>query len=446
MAVLTKKWKMRLSVLTVAVCGSTLAFALVLSFDPATEASATSARTECYKVKSQETPFALLTPDGDAPTREETWCYRELDEPADSTLVYHVDENGRSSPELSVIVESDGAIVHTSLLKGVRTVHRLKSNYNPLPIPLTPPDDAERVAVPISPSSIHTSNHALKVLTTSPIQTNDIAIRRDGKYHVSVAQESLPWRGYWYPHSSGRLHSGSNSPMAKFDAIVKKRTGIHPGAQSWERNNHAYTGINWAGHCNGWAAAAVLRKEPQKPWTDPISGVTFSVADIKGILMERDYCPKYLFFGRRYRGGGGLSDISAEDFHNTITYYIGRLNKPLLMDYMRTEPVENRVVSGYVMDIEPLGNRSYRVTTTLTVHSYDAGITDALGVAADIKRDYKYEVWTNDKGQIESARWLSTNPDFFWIPIEPGDCKDKNPAITEAWIKAINAPIALPGW
>jgi hypothetical protein len=322
----------------------------------------------------------------------------------------------------------------------------LKSNWSPLPAPLTPPADAEKVEEPISPSSAGSAEKTLSIFLSSSSNPEDIAVRTDGEVVVDVAPERLPWRGYWFPLKSGRLHAGSDSPLAKFDRFVQARSGRNPGAQRWEKANHAFAGVAWSGHCNGWAAASIMTKEPVKPWSDPISGVTFSVEDQKGILIERNYCPEMLFIGHRYRGGSGLGDISALDFHNTITYYIGKLGKPVLVDIRRDAPVENRVFSGYKMTTKTVGVNVYEVTAEMHMHGYDSGWSDEIGVAHEEPKLYKYKIWTDAMGAVTKAQWLSTNPDFIWIPLASGTCSYQNPAVSENWVSTIGKPVPRPGW
>lgn len=400
--------------------------------------------TKCYRISSDDSPSAIEVNE----SRTHTWCYRQVHNPAGSRLIYHVDGKGRTQPELSFLVERDGTIVHASLKQGERTVHRLRASWNPMGIPLQPPADAVRVKTPITPMGANESAEgALEILTSPNSAVEEIALRSGGEYNVSVAPQLMPWRGYWYPHSSGRLHHGSNSPMAKLDRMIEVRTGKKGGAQRWEANNHDYTGVNWAGHCNGWAAAAVLRKEPRQPWTDPISKVTFNVADLKGILMERDYCPITLFFGKRNRGGGsGAGDIPALDFHNLISYYVGKLGKPIQMDLMSTSPVENRVVSGYKMIVAQEQPNVFKIDATLKIHGYDSKHTDDVGEAPFFERVYRYRVWTDPTGTPIKGQWISSNPDFIWIPIAPGSCSSGNPHVTEAVAEALGKPVNFPPW
>lgn len=395
---------------------------------------------ECYRFDLEDTPVASEQPQ----EKSEVWCYRRLESPPGATMIYNIDENGHTTPELSAIVERDGTLTHASLLSGELTVHRLRSNFNPLPVPIVPPSGAQRVPEPISPSSVASSDKALRVLTTTRANPQDITVRLDGVYAASSSEEGAPWRGYWFPYSSGRMYRGSNSPLAKYDRFVKARSGKNPGAQKWEATRHAPTEAKWSGHCNGWAASSILRPEPRGPWTDPLSGEIFTVGDMKGIFMERDWCPKLAFFGKRNRGGGDPRDIHPALFHNTLTYYLGQLKKPVLMDYMATKPVENRVVSGYEMKITQTAQNTYRVETALKVHEYDSKIINEPGLAPYKMKTYKYTIGTDDQGNVIKGSWISSNPDFLWVPISPGKCKDSNQAVSENWVRLIGRPVSLP--
>ncbi|HVK62088.1 MAG TPA: hypothetical protein VM432_11075 [Bdellovibrionales bacterium] len=406
----------------------------------ATKTSAQIDTTECYKINVGDDPIAL---DENAATTS-VWCYRELSEPVGSRLVFKIDAFGKTRPELSMLVGRDGTIVHASLLRGELTIHRLKSNWSPLPAPLEPPTDAEKVKQPISPMSTKSTDSVIEVFRNAPEQPDDITVRMEGVQTVTVKEKLLPWRGYWFPLKSGRMHNGSNSPTAKFDRYVAARTGTTPGAQRWERSRHVFSGIAWSGHCNGWAAASIMRREPA-PWTDPFSEETFTTADMKGLLIERDYCPELLFFGHRYRGKD-LSDIYALDFHKVLTYYIGKLGKPVLMDIRRDAPVENRVVSGYKMTITEVDELTYDVVAELAVHEYDTSLSDELGVAPIKPRTYKYRIWTDAVGEVVKASWQSANPDFIWVPLAPATCSYQNPAVSEEWIQTMGKPTKLPGW
>ncbi|MBI4614603.1 MAG: pre-peptidase C-terminal domain-containing protein [Planctomycetes bacterium] len=152
----------------------------------------------------------------------------------------------------------------------------------------------------------------------------------------------VPWSGIWWPQSEGLLSIGWNgtncyrydstqkkyvaidgvadneaSPLMKYDRFVEKRWGTNPGAalvelhgdDRYDFSHHVYgeikerydrEGVNysWWGHCNGWAAAAIMEKEPITSVT--ANGIRFEVGDLKGILTEVFFGSGADFTGTRY--------------------------------------------------------------------------------------------------------------------------------------------------
>lgn len=103
-----------------------------------------------------------------------------------------------------------------------------------------------------------------------------------------VGQSSrIPWSGWWWPaHIAGgdpQLWQ-PGGPYDKFDRYVQSLGRPDPGVAAWERENMRFEkpDEDWAGHCNGWAAAALLEPEPTEPVTR--NGITFSIGDQKGLL------------------------------------------------------------------------------------------------------------------------------------------------------------------
>lgn len=400
-------------------------------------AKGTLASAECYRMPASESPVATEDEYPDA----EVWCYKELETPVGSRVIYNLDSKGRARPELTLIIEADGTMRHASLHAGKLTFHRLRADFNPIGVPLTPPANAERVPEPISASSTDSIDTKLKLFQEFGQVDLKIAKVEEGQFDVSVPPEAMPWRGYWYPYSSARLHRGEESTLAKLDKFIARRAAdTNPGAQAWERRRHGYHGVGWSGHCNGWAAASVLVPEPRTPIHDPYSGVTFSVSDLKGLLIERHYCPKIVFYGSRNyeRPEDNPRDIHPRTFHNVLTYFLNDLKKPVLMDYMASRPVENSVVSGYSMKVKKLGPNRFYVETTAKIHHYDKDLNEELGEATSKLRTYKYTLTTNDEGLAVSGAWISSNPDFLWIPLAPAECKVQNEVVEQLWIDEIN--------
>ena len=394
--------------------------------------------SECYEVTSTDVPdMDIMT--SELP-RTDIWCYRELEERPGARLVYNVDAYGRTKAELSAVVDADGTITHASLAAGKLSVHRVRGDWNPTGIPLVPPMTAKRVPEPMGLVALendHGPSAALRVLVDEESIARGEVFTAELKEGEFASQASyLPWRSFWFAHASGRLHRGEDSPMAKYDRFVQRRIGESPGAVAWERRKHAPRDVKWAGHCNGWSAASILRPEPAVPVTDPFTGITFGVADQKGLWIESDWCPKSVQFGRRTWSGND-GDVSPRDFHNAVTYYLGVIKKPMLMDLMANEVVENRVVSAYDMKVRKTGERTYKVTTTLTIHAYDKKPNELIGPAGVFKRTYRYTLSLDAEGKMTRGSWQSGHPDFLWVPMASDVCENRNPAIHEAWLDEI---------
>ncbi len=174
-------------------------------------------------------------------------------------------------------------------------------------------------------------------LGAKEIEVENLAIRAGTS---EKAARYTPWSGSWFPQTSAELSKGWNgtqcfrydsstkkyvlkdgiedndaSPFVKYDRYVQRRHGSNPGAALMELHgtgdfhHHVYgdrkeefdsdgVDYSWWGHCNGWAAASILEKEPL---TSIIAqGIRFEVADLKGILAESFFGCKSDFTGSRY--------------------------------------------------------------------------------------------------------------------------------------------------
>jgi hypothetical protein len=395
--------------------------------------AAFAADTSCYRFEVADNPEMAATVSG---SHIERWCYQSLPYPRGAYFVFNADEP-KVRPEMSFVVEADGTMTHGSLANGELTFHKMKaSEFNPFQVPLTPPHQV--IATGNLATSIlnDSAMHVMRRMTDEVQPTATLAIS-EGEFVAAVPVERQPFRGYWWPYHNAPLYGSSSSPLAKYDRFVRARTGTSPGARSWEASRHTYHGIWWEGHCNGWAASAILRAQPRTSKTDSQSGVTFSVSDQKGILAEKDYCANVAFFGRRYRGSGDISDIYPNVFHRVLTYYIGQLGKPVAMDYHRDPAVDNHVISGYKMTITKAAENKYTVVAVLTVHKYDGSRTNTPGIAPKYTRTYKYNLYTDSSGAVIRGSWISTNPDFLWVPLSPTTCSTNNPRVTESNVLAI---------
>lgn len=374
----------------------------------------------CYTLQIPDTPDM----DSKAPTYvNQNWCYHQ--NTADkNTFIFNADSS-EVRPELSLIVSEDGILTHGSLLAGKVTFHRVSAaEYNPYPVPLKEPTKARRM----TPRRLDFLSAEKVYQELRNAQTPATFMRIAPLEATSARAAIIPWRGFWWAYRNQHLSRTENSPLGKYDRFLRAR-GLPAGSRTWENANHRYKGISWEGHCNGWAASAILRAEPRSSKTDSISGVTFSIDDQKGLLSEMDYCASTSFYGNRYRGRAtdNRRDILPADFHKTVTYYIGQLRKPVIMDYMSGIAVDNHPVSGYDMNIIRRNQNTVEVTARMIFHKYDSKTGFRPGPAPTYIRTYKYTLRESASGQIIGGSWLSDNPDFIWVPLSIKDCSRNNP-------------------
>lgn len=411
-------------------------FVVIIASVFATQAFA-DAKPACYTFTVPEGPEA----EASVVEKKEIWCYQQLSSPQGSLFVFNAD-NEKVLPELAFTVDPDGVMTHGSMKQGVLSVHKvIAKEFNPFTIPYNEPKGLPAKAPQnLSGALLSSANEALRVLSTTPARLAAVDNIDSLEMDVGDIDEEAdvkPWRGYWWAYNGRRLSNGSNSPMAKYDRFVKARTGTNPGSQSWENSRHRYHGINWEGHCNGWAASAVLRPEPVVSKFDQQSGETFTVSDQKGLLAETDYCVKLAFFGKRYNGpNNNPRDIGAAEFHKTLRYYIGALKKPIAVDYQQLEPVDNNVISGYSMKIKKTGTKTYAVTAKVRIHKYDKATSSTPGEAPFYIRTYSYRLTEASDGSLTGS-WTSGNPDFLWVPLASVDCNNNNPRIDHARIQEL---------
>lgn len=114
---------------------------------------------------------------------------------------------------------------------------------------------------------------------------------------------------------------------------------------AWELlNSYNPAGGSWWGHCNGWAAAAILTHEPRSSESISVGGVdiTFTTADQKGLLTESHYSTWSHFYGSRYyKEGDDLADLTPAAFQRLINFYIREQGVPLVFDTTASEAVWN---------------------------------------------------------------------------------------------------------
>jgi competence ComEA-like helix-hairpin-helix protein len=153
------------------------------------------------------------------------------------------------------------------------------------------------------------------------------------------------------------------SPLDKF-ALLQQKNGRTHGTNpwfgpAWEMLNHwSPAGSAWWGHCNGWAAAAILTHEPREAVTVQFGDINqyemeLTAADQKGLLSESFYSQLSSFYGARYNGDedDDISDLSPKAIVQLLSTYIGERGVPLVFDTSANEQVWNYPAWGYELEL-----------------------------------------------------------------------------------------------
>ncbi|TVQ90753.1 MAG: hypothetical protein EA397_11780 [Deltaproteobacteria bacterium] len=102
---------------------------------------------------------------------------------------------------------------------------------------------------------------------------------------------------------------------------------------------------SWFGHCNGWAAAAILEDEPREAITvtagDGVE-ITYETADLKALTSELHYMTYSRFYGERYNDeDDDINDLYPKPFHQIVSFYIRDQQVPIVFDTDPGPPVWN---------------------------------------------------------------------------------------------------------
>jgi hypothetical protein len=232
-----------------------------------------------------------------------------------------------------------------------------------------------------------------------------------------------PWSGWWWPATtlvSGPHLFDSDGPLAKYDLLVEKLTGKDPQTLEWERKELWLEGLSWAGHCNGWAAAALLENEPTE--VREVAGIRFTVADQKGLLTSYHFAD-----AAAWLHGNEQSALSPVDFHRRLVEWLG---------------VEQR---GFVLTFRPDRDDEvwsfpvYRFELLLSADTWEPGLTHVRAMLwlADNEvpanyvglrpwrggaQSYSYtlrgprEAPTSGEWVVSSAAGRFARPDTIWYP------------------------------
>ena len=234
--------------------------------------------------------------------------------------------------------------------------------------------------------------------------------------------ERYPWSGWWWPanYQAGGPHLFDvGGPLAKYDRFVEGLGQPNPRTREWEQSELVFAGLQWAGHCNGWAAAALLEPEPTEPRV--VNGVEFSVADQKGLLTSYHFANAAL-----WAVGGEDAELSPAEFHKALTTWLGTQRKGMVFTFRLVgEEVWSYPAFKYesVMGPDPLEPDVWHVRTTVWLADNDvpAGFVGGRPWPSAEGKQFEYTLH-GDPQKPNGGEWSPKNsgrfgrPYMVWFP------------------------------
>lgn len=239
-----------------------------------------------------------------------------------------------------------------------------------------------------------------------------------------VPEYRVPYSGHDYPDQAG----GTIVALSKYDQAFHAG---RPIATNFERNDiggHRGGRVEsvglfgrirrsgtpgWYGHCNGWTAAAIRHAEPQKSVVR--NGVTFTPADIKGLLAEM-----YMYTESEFLGGVDPA-INPGTLHISLTNWIGRGSHPIGMETAIGEVVINFPIYSYASRVTKLSDRQSEVQMSIRYTVNAPRETDKQPKDFNRVLYFHYSLDTNEAGEITGGRYHgdSQQIDMLWTPLQP---------------------------
>ena len=286
------------------------------------------------------------------------------------------------------------------------------------------PPAAKRYAAPplwIQPEELADQQQAFRQWWGEALELKLAALPTSGR----VPEYRVPYAGHDYPDLAGgtlavlekydRAFHGGRPLAAEFERrdIAEHRRGRPTEPRGLFARLAARRVPTWYGHCNGWTAAAIRHAEPQMPVVR--GGVTFTPADIKGLLAEL-----YMYCDSQFLGGVDPV-IHPATLHLVLANWIGRGGHPIGMETAVGEVVVNYPVFAYRADIERADTRQPQVRMTITYVVNTPREQDQGPPKHHREMTFLYTLLLDDQGRIQGGRYLpgSAQIDMLWVPRAP---------------------------
>ena len=244
----------------------------------------------------------------------------------------------------------------------------------------------------------------------------------------SVPEHRLPYSGYIYPDTAG----GTVSALSKYDQAFNGRRYVATSHERWdtsaftEQVTQTRRGLfgriwtvrsrpqvpHWYGHCNGWTSATIRHAQPQHSVVR--NGVTFTPADIKGLLAE------LYIYNEMNVLAGSETYLDAGTFHTIITNWVGRGAHSIGMESDPGKEKWNYPIYAYAISHGRISNRQIEVKMNVAYAKDSRGEFQQSPLYTNQKY-FHYYLDVDDQGKIVGGNFYrdSSRIQMLWIPLSP---------------------------
>lgn len=244
----------------------------------------------------------------------------------------------------------------------------------------------------------------------------------------TVPEHRLPYSGYIYPDTAG----GTASALRKYDMEFNGRRYLATGHERWdttaykERQPEVRRGLfgrsytvrggrgtpHWHGHCNGWTSATIRHAQPQQSVVR--NGVTFTPADIKGLLAE------LYIYNEMNVLAGSETYLDAATFHTIITNWVGRGSHSIGMEADPGKEKWNYPIYAFASSNGRISNRQVEVKMNVA-YAKDSRGEFQESPLHKTQKYFHYYLNLDGEGHIVGGNFYrdSSRIEMLWIPLSP---------------------------
>ncbi len=248
----------------------------------------------------------------------------------------------------------------------------------------------------------------------------------------SVPESQMPYSGYIYPDTAG----GTVSALNKYDMAFNGRRYLATGHERWDTtafqeptrgsSGGGRRGLfgrvfssaprmatpHWHGHCNGWTSATIRHAQPQNSVVR--NGVTFTPADIKGLLAE------LYIYNEMNVLAGSETWLDAATFHAIITNWVGRGSHGLGMEADPGKEKWNYPIYAFASSNGRISSNQVEVKMNVA-HAKDSRGEFQESPLYSAQKYFHYYLNLDSEGKIVGGNFYrdSSRIEMLWIPLSP---------------------------